>query len=294
MDRVVVTGALGTLGRFTVSELKDTYQIIGLDVHEPRNPPKEVEFLAVDLTEHGPTWELIERLDPKTVIHLAAIPGADHRADTETFLKNVASAYNVLTAAGRVGADVVWSSSEATYGVTDREEAQPLTSLPIDERHPQRPLDGYGLSKLVGETIAERTVRRAGISVTSIQPSWVQVPGHYETVPIRERFDLDTPTPSGSLWSYIDARDVARLIRLAVESPPEGHERYLAVAADNYLGVPTADAIEAAWGDLAPACDIEGDRAAFSTAKAQREFGWEPAYSWRESETADVEVPTYR
>ena len=294
MDRLVITGALGTLGRFTVSELKDRYEIVGLDVHEPRNSPDGVEFLGVDLTEHGPTWELIERLEADTVIHLAAIPGADHRADTETFLDNVASAYNVLTASGRVGANVVWSSSEATYGVTHRDEAQPLGSLPIDETHPQRPIDGYGLSKLVGETIAERTVRRDGISVTSIQPSWVQVPGAYETPPIRERFSLDNPTPSGSLWSYIDARDGARLIRLAVESPPDGHERYLAAAGDNYLGVPTTEAIEAAWGDLAAACDIKGDDSAFSTAKARRELGWEPAYSWRESETADVEVPTYR
>lgn len=294
MNRVVVTGALGTLGRFTIAELAPTYETVGIDFHEPKNPPKGVEFLAADLTTHGSTWELIERLNPDAVVHLAAIPGADHRADTETFLDNVASAYNVLTAAGRVGADVVWSSSEATYGVTDRDEARPLAFLPLDETHPQRPLDGYGLSKVVGETIAERTVRRDSISVTSIQPSWVQVPGQYETAPIRERFDFENPTPSGSLWSYIDARDVARLIHRAVESPPDGHETYLAAASDNYLGVPTAEAIDAAWGDLAPPCDIDGDDAAFSTAKAQAELDWQPTHSWREAETADVEVPAYR
>ena len=294
MDTLLLTGALGGLGRWTVEELADEYHIVGLDRHRPREPtPSDaVEYFAVDLTEQGPTWDLVERIDPDAVVHLGAIPGADHRAGGETFVHNVRSTYTVFDAAGRVGSPVVWTSSEATYGVTFRDDARSLEYLPIDESHPQRPEDGYGLSKVVGETLADWACRRHAIPVTSIQPSWIQVPGAYETTAIRERFSLDDTAPSGSLWSYVDVRDVARLIGRALADQPPGHERYLAVAADNYLGVPTADAIEAAWGTLPEDCALEGEMAAFSSEKAADELGWEPRHTWRDAETADVEGPT--
>lgn len=292
METVLVTGALGTLGRWTVEKLAGAYEIVGLDLQAPEHSPYETaEYLATDVTEQGPVFELCLDIDPDVVVHLAAIPGAGHRAGGETFVHNVASVYNVLTAAGEVGADVVWSSSEATYGVTYREEARPLNSLPVDESHPQRPEDAYGTSKVVGESIAERTARRYGVSVASLQPSWIQVPGAYETAAVRESFDPTNPTPSGSLWSYVDVRDVARMVRCALDTDLSGHERYVAVAEDNYVDVPTDTAIEAAWGDSAPDWESNGDEAGFSSAKARRELGWEPAHSWREAETEQVDRP---
>ena len=292
MDTLLVTGALGKIGRWTVEELAGDYEIVAVDLTEPPRADYEtVEYLAADLTDQGPTWEIAHRVEPDVVIHLAAVPGADHRASTETFLTNVASTYNVLTAAGEVGAKVVWTSSEATYGVTFGDEARPLDFLPIDETHPQRAEDGYGLSKVVGEVIAERTVRHYGVPVTSIQPSWVQIPGRYETTAVRERFDPDDPTPSGSLWSYVDVRDVATMIRRVLETDREGHDAFLATAADNYLGVRTADVIEAAWGELPVNYSLEGEESAFSTAKARAELEWTPAHSWREAERADVVLP---
>ena len=292
METLLLTGALGGIGRWTVDALASEYEIVGVDLTEPPQSPYEaVTYRAADLTEQGPTWELIHHVDPDAVVHLAAVPGAAHRASTETFLTNVASTYNVLTAAGEVGARVVWTSSEATYGVTFGDEARPIEFLPIDETHPQRPEDGYGLSKVVGETIAERTVRRYGISVASIQPSWVQVPGAYRTAAIRESFDRNDPVPSGSCWSYVDVRDVAAIVRRALEDEPAVHERYLATAADNYLDVSTATAIEAAWGRLPEPCALEGDESAFSTAKAREELDWAPAHSWRAAETAAVASP---
>lgn len=292
METVLVTGALGQIGRWTIEELAGSYEIVGVDLRESETVPYDtVEYLAADLTEQGPAWEIAAHVDPDVVVHLAAVPGAGHRASTETFQTNVVSAYNVLTAAGEVGAEVVWSSSEATYGVTFGDDARPLDYLPIDEAHPQRPEDGYGVSKVVGELIAERTHRRYGVPVTSIQPSWVQTPGEYETAEIRAAFDVDDPTPSGSLWSYVDVRDVATMIRRVIETDRDGHEAYIAAAADNYVDAPTADAIEAAWGALPEECSLSGDAAGFSTKKARRELGWTPNHSWRAAETADVKTP---
>ena len=292
METLLITGALGTLGRWTVSELAGDYEIVGLDLEEPAESPHgTVEYLAADVTKQGPVWELCLDVDPDAVVHLAAVPGTGHRAGGETFRRNAVSTYTVLTAAGAVGADVVWSSSEATYGVTYREEPREITSLPVDETHPQRPEDAYGTSKVVGEIVAERTARRYGVSVTSLQFSWIQVPGVYETAAIRESFDPSEPTLSGSLWSYIDVRDAARLVRRALEDSPSGHERYIGAAVDTYLDTPTGEAIEAAWGDRAPEWHSGGNDAGFSSAKARRELDWNPAHSWRDAETASVDNP---
>lgn len=292
MASVLVTGACGDIGRWTVEALSDDHEVIGVDRQRPREAGVEgVSYRAVNLTEQGPTLELIMDEQPDIVVHLAAIPGAGIRAAGETFASNAASSYFVLDAAGRVGADVVWTSSEATYGVTNGDEARPLEYLPIDEGHPQRPLDGYGLSKVVGETVAERTYRRYGVPVVSLQPTWVQTPGRYETAAIRESFDLADPLPSGSLWSYIDVRDLASLIGTAVEAELQGHERYIAVAEDNYLGVDTAEAIEAAWGTLPSECSLEGEQSGFSIQKARDTFGWKPVHSWRTAEDATVTEP---
>lgn len=40
MDRLVVTGALGTLGRYTVAELADDYGIVGIDYRELGREPR--------------------------------------------------------------------------------------------------------------------------------------------------------------------------------------------------------------------------------------------------------------
>lgn len=292
MATVLVTGACGDIGRWSVDALVDRYEVIGVDRHRPAGGGIEgASYRVVDLTEQGPTLELIADVSPSAVVHLAAIPGAGIKPAGETFVHNAESAYHVLDAAGRVGARVIWTSSEATYGVTYGDEARPLDYLLIDEAHPQRPLDGYGLSKVVGETIAERTASRYGVDVVSLQPTWVQVPGRYETAPIREAFEPADPMPSGSLWSYIDVRDVASLIGRAIEADIEGHERYLAVAEDNYLDRATAAAIEAAWGTLPEPCSLEGDQAAFSTQKARRDLGWTPDHTWRSAEDASVPEP---
>src|SRR2546421_26048 len=72
-----------------------------------------------------------------------------------TFRTNVMGSFNVHEAAWRLGIRRVASvSSEAVLGWDYREREFAPDYLPIDESHPVRPQDAYGLSKEVGESIA--------------------------------------------------------------------------------------------------------------------------------------------
>ncbi|MCU4752894.1 NAD(P)-dependent oxidoreductase [Halobacteria archaeon AArc-curdl1] len=291
---VLVTGATGGIGSWVVERLADTgHDVAGVDLERPPKTRQNAQFYAVDLTDQGQAWEVMQTVDPDTVVHCASIPKMGIATGTETFTNNVECTYNTFVAAGTVDADIVWTSSESIYGMPFAEDVWLPDYFPIDENHPKRPEDPYGTSKLVGEELAEMVVRRDGISVTSIRPSWVNYPGAYDLTGVRESFDPDTAEKSGNFWSYIDVRDVVSLIDRALEAEIDGHEAYLAVAETNYLGRDTAETIEAVFGDLPADCDLTGEESAFSTAKARATFGWEPAHDWRDAETATVDGPSF-
>nr|WP_244209658.1 hypothetical protein [Haloarcula quadrata] len=64
------------------------------------------------------------------------------------------------------------------------------------------------------------------------------------------------------------------------------------LAAENYVGRPTAALVEEQWGDLPAECKLDDDQSALSTAKAQGLLNWEPQHSWRDAVDADVAAPT--
>lgn len=293
--KILVTGATGGIGSWTVKRLlQSEHKVVGVDLRRPTNPPAGAQFYAGDLTDQGQAWELIQNEQPNRVIHCASIPRVGERTGTETFRTNVMCTYNTLVAAGTIGADVVWTSSESIYGMPFAREPRVPAYLPIDEAHPKAPEDPYGISKLVGEQLAEMAVRRYDIGVVSLRPTWVNYPGKYDVTDIRESFDPETADRSGNFWSYIDIRDLTRLIEQVVTTDIMGHEPYLVAASNNYLGRNTAETIERVFGDLPDTCELQGDESAFSTTKAQSTFDWTPQHSWREAETATVSGPDYR
>jgi nucleoside-diphosphate-sugar epimerase len=287
MSRILVTGGLGRSGRWIVDRLADDgHEIRCVDQQSGESTRTNVDVRTADLTDRGDVYDLVTGFSPETVVHWAAIPHPLGHAGGHVFENNVLSTYNVLDAAGRVGADVVWASSESAFGFPFAEEDRFPDFLPLTEEHPLEPEDPYGTSKVVGEEVAEMVVRRDGVSVASIRPSWIQYPGEYLC---RDQDPHEEGT--GNFWSYVDVRDIAGIVAAAVDADFEGHEPFMAAAADNWADRPTADLVEYHFGDLPEQCDLEGDQSGISTAKAGRLLDWQPAHSWREAADADVPVP---
>jgi nucleoside-diphosphate-sugar epimerase len=290
---VLLTGALGDVGSWVVDRLADHTHVVGVDVERPSGTRANADFRAVDLRKQGPTWETIQEVDPTKVVHLAAISDPLDNPGTRVFENNVRSTYNVLQAAGRHGVDVVWTSSQATYGALFAHSEWTPDYLPIDEDHDCRPEDAYGLSKLCCENVARATARQHGISVTTIRPASVFAPDKSRARPPQGSSDLSSDARAGNLGAYVDVRDVASLIEAALVDPPTGHETVLCVADENYLGRETAELVEAMCGGLPEECTLDGRESALSNAKARRLFDWEPEHEWGTEGPDPVDGPTW-
>src|SRR5262249_51050380 len=101
---------------------------------------------------------------PSAVIHFAALAyvGESVSRPLAYYRINVAGLVNLVEAMLRHGTrTIVFSSSCATYGIPSK--------LPITEGAPQRPINPYGQSKLVGEQILADTRTAEGLRVAILR-----------------------------------------------------------------------------------------------------------------------------
>ena len=149
--------------------------------------------------------------------------------------------------------------------------------LPIDEDHPLRPVDVYGLSKEIGETVA-RAYAEKGLETVSLRPSGVVTPDELEQM---KREGGRKPTGFYA-YSYIDSRDLAVAFRLAVErSIPSGTVLFV-VADDSTVAEPLGDLyrrLKLGIGDKVRG--LKGNMGVYSNARAKQLLGWQPVHSWR-------------
>ncbi len=287
---IVVTGGRGTSGRWIVDRLVGDHTVTCLDRDHPgdRGHP-EVAYRALDLTDAGSVFDSITALDPDAVVHWAAIPVAGNHPGVDLYRNNTLAAHAVLTAAGRVGADVVQASSDGAYGFFFAAETPLPEAIPVTEDHPCRPEDPYGLSKTVSEEIAASVARRDGISVASLRPTWIQEPGDY---PCRaEAYVSDLAAGAGNFWSYVDVRDVVGMVERALAADIEGHEAFNCAGPDNALGEPLVDLLREHYGTVPDPCAVEGDDSVYSTEKAGRLLDWAPTRSWRDAAGEHLDPP---
>jgi UDP-glucose 4-epimerase len=273
--KILVTGGQGKVGRFVVQELVNSADEVTVFDRVPGPERGAVRYLVGDIQDLGQVMEAMHGAD--AVIHLAAIHNPNIATATVTYQTNVVGTFNVHHAAFRLGIKrVVSASSNAVVGWSYSDNFVP-DYLPVDEDHPLRPEDPYGLSKEIGETIA-RSYALKGLETISLRPSGVVTPD--EVAAIKQ---TGGRKPSGfQAYSYIDARDLAVAFRLAVVRPLPGATVMFVVADDSTIAEPLCELyprIQPRIGNKA--IKLTGSRAAYANARAKKLLGWKPVYSWR-------------
>jgi len=280
--RVIVTGGSGLAGKWVLKHfVEQGYEVVNLDMKKPDEPI--CRTIITDLNDLGQVHNALSpyaggaRKNVAGIVHLAAIPQAYTHTNDVCFRNNVMATYNILEAAANFGIDkVVLASSESSYGICFATDFFEPKYLPIDEDHPQLPEDSYGLSKVVNEVTADAFHRRTGMQVVSLRLGNVIVPEAYAGV--IANFP-NTEDRLRILWSYIDARDVGIVCRLALEKDGLGSVPLLIVADDSSSDRPTRELVEK---HLPGVTDIrmplEGRVSLVSNAKAKKLLGWEQQY----------------
>lgn len=290
--KVLVTGGVGLIGHFVVAELAAAgHEVVVFDQARPKDPVKDVWYRLGDHEDLGQIVALCPGQD--AIVHLSAIPAPRTHPDTVVFRANVMGTYNVHEAAVLCGVPLVIStSSQSAYGFAY--EFRPFLPryLPLDESHPDLSQDAYGLSKMVGEEIAHTYHRRCDLRVCSIRPPYVVHPDAYARV-IRIARKRPEAWNTGTLFAYVDARDLARAYRLALEAPAELiQDEVFNVAANDALSTESLaellPRIEPAFGSMASA--LTGSQSMVSAERIKQRLGWQPRHSWRHFAGSDSEA----
>ena len=287
MARVVVTGGAGKLGRACVADLvREGWDVV---VFDRARPPAGSEtagavYLPIDLTDYGQVLDAMSGLEENyssvdALVHLAAIPAPGKAPDHATFMNNISCTWNVVSAARRVGiTNIVWASSETVLGLPFE---TPPPYIPVDEEYAPRPESTYSLVKTLEETMAVQLCRwDPTLKMIGLRFSNVMEPADYARFP---SFDDDPGSRKWNLWGYIDARDGAQAVRLALESDLTGTEIFIIANADTVLSRPNAAVIEEFFPGVEVRDGIGEHETLLSIDKAKRLLGFKPAHSWRDS-----------
>ena len=207
MERVLITGAAGTIGRALREGLRGAFPVLRLSDIAPLGAAGPGEELApADLRDLAQVEAAMAGVD--AVVHLGGMSVENtwelvHEA-------NIVGCYHVFEAARRQGVQrVVFASSNHVIGFHRR-------SKRIDDTAMFRPDGNYGLSKLFGEGLGRLYADKHGLACICLRI------GSFQPKPKDVRM----------LSTWISHRDTVHLVRRALEAPGVHFEIVYGVSAN--------------------------------------------------------------
>ena len=278
IERILVTGAAGLLGRAVTYHLHDAgYAVTALDrIAGPA--ATGVHWIVDDLSDRTRIEEQLAPMD--AVVHCAAYATPQAAREDIVLTGNVTATTNILLAAEAAGiCRFVYASSQSALGLAYAPEIIPPDSLPVDETHPCRPREGYALSKQVCEQICAMVAGRSGLVVTALR---------FPVIWAAERFAEHTAKRRGdpaqaakSQWAYIDLRDAARACRIAIDHEGQrGFALYNIAAPWPFALADAEETLTAAYGARPRRLGWHPGQAVFTPERARQDLGFLAEWRW--------------
>ena len=196
--RILLTGAVGGLGKILREKLKPWADIIRLsDISDMGEAAEGEEIVQCDLADKKAVNDLVK--DTELILHFG---GISVEAPFEDILSaNIQGTYNIYEAAHLHAVKrVIFASSNHAIGFYK-------TTEHIDADDPVRPDSMYGISKCFGENLSRYYFDRFGL----------------ETVCVRIGSSFPAPNNRRMLTTYLSYDDLVRLLHSAVFTPKVGH-----------------------------------------------------------------------
>lgn len=248
---ILVTGGAGYIGSHCVMALLENNNDVvifdnlstgHIETVQTLQKYGNVEFQQGDLTNFDDINSVFKNFNIEKVVHFAAFSQVGESAvnPQKYYINNVCGTINLLRAMLENNIKkIVFSSTAATYG-------EPVY-IPIDEKHPQNPINPYGQSKLMIEKIMDdynkayglKSVRLryfnvAGADLKSRIGEWHDPETHlipnilkstFNNGKTFQMFGDDYDTKDGTcVRDYINVEDLAQAHLLALKYLDEGGE----------------------------------------------------------------------
>jgi uronate dehydrogenase len=194
MNRILITGAAGNIGKTLREGLRGRYPVLRLSDIAPlgaAGPGEEV--VPADLTDFAQVEAAMQGVD--CVVHLGGISVED---TWEKILPNsIAGTWNVFEAARRQGTRrVVYASSHHAIGYHRRARF-------VDATVPLRPDGPYGVSKAFGEAVGRMFADKHGMTVACLRIGAFQ----------------QRPRDRRQMHVWLSPRDAVHLVSRCIDAP---------------------------------------------------------------------------
>ncbi|MEJ9211749.1 UDP-glucose 4-epimerase GalE [Bacillus smithii] len=305
---ILVIGGAGYIGSHVVKELVQTKDVLVLDnfstghrwaVHE------NATMIEGDMGDKDILENIFTHYPIEAVMHFAAysLVGESVQEPGKYYQNNVADTLNLLEVMVKSNVKkFIFSSTAATYGIPE--------GAVITEETPTNPINPYGRSKLMVESIVKDFSKAYGLEYVILR--YFNAAGADESAKIGEAHDPEThliplilqhlagdrpsisifgtdyDTPDGTcIRDYIHVTDLARAHILALDALLKGAKKNAIYNLGNGRGYSVREVIEAceritgkkANVNVAPPREGDPARLVASSEKISRELGWKARYS---------------
>lgn len=162
MEKILVTGALGQLGRAVVKEYGDTADFVRTDMVEADGVKK------LDISDMDALNSVFDAEGPDVVINCAAFTNVDgcEKDEDAAFIANAIGPRNLAIACEKYGAKLVHISTDYVFNGN--------ATKPLIETDTPDPVSAYGRTKLAGENFVKTFSERFFI----LRTAWLYGEGH--------------------------------------------------------------------------------------------------------------------
>lgn len=179
MTTYLITGANGFIGRYLINELENDNNIVyGVSRRIPDDfiaEHHEVKYEQCNLIDHTSVFEMLKKIKPDCIFHLAAESSvaSSWKSPINIMNNNILSQINIFEAIRELelSTRIIVACSSEEYGLINESD------LPVNEKCCFNPVSTYAVSKIAQDMLAFQYYKSYNMDIIRVQSFNLEGPG---------------------------------------------------------------------------------------------------------------------